>query len=108
MDKGLTQYFKPFTSVKIPKMAKAFDLPEAELDKALLALIADNKLHARIDSQSRVLYSREADQRHATFKKSVQVGERYLQDVSGLLMRMSLAKYNFSVRPVMRRPNNIQ
>lgn len=99
MDKGLVQYFRPFTSVRIPKMAAAFAISVPDMETALVHLISDNKLQARIDSQSKVLYAKHADERNATFQQSLAVGTKYVSDVQNLLMRSSLVKNNFCVRP---------
>jgi len=98
VNKGLVQYFRPFTSVKIPKMAAAFEMPVPELERHLITLISDNHLQGRIDSHNKVLHARHADQRNATFQQVLHVGEAYVRDCKSMLLRMALVEHNFVVR----------
>jgi len=98
-DRAFQQYFRPFKSVKIPSMARAFDMEIQFVEKYLVTLIADNKIQGRIDSHNKILLSRVADQRSVTYQESLDLGNRYVRDVKSLLMRMSLIKADFVVRP---------
>jgi len=98
-DRALVQYFKPFTSVKLGSMATAFNIEIPALEKQLHGLIAENKIQARIDSHSKVLHSRHADQRSETFEQALGVGQRYVRDAKSLLLRMSLVEADFVLRP---------
>jgi len=98
-DKALAQYFKPFVSVKLESMAKAFNMDIPTLERHLAPLIAENKISARIDSHSKVLHARHADQRSLTFEQALAVGNRYVRDCKSLLLRMSLAENDFVLKP---------
>lgn len=98
-DRAFQQYFQPFKSVKIPSMAKALNMEVPDVERYLVQLIADNKVQGRIDSHNKILFSRVADQRSATYQDSLNLGNRYVRDVKSLLMRMSLIKSDFVVRP---------
>merc|ERR1712141_697761 len=80
-DRAFQQYFRPFKSVKIPSMAKAFNMDVADVEKYLVQLIADNKIQGRIDSHNKILLSRVADQRSVTYQESLDLGNRYVRDV---------------------------
>jgi len=97
-DRALIQYVRPFVSVKIPIMAKAFGMDSATLEGCLAELIGDERIQARIDSANKVVYARNADQRNATFQKTLSVGTAYVRNVKSMLMRMSLIKNEFAVR----------
>jgi len=97
-DVALIQYFRPFISIKIPTMAKAFGFDTAVLETHLAELIGDNRIQARIDSANKVVYARNSDQRNATFQKSMNMGTAYVRNVKSMLMRMSLIKHDFVVR----------
>jgi len=97
-DTALIQYFKPFVSVKLESMAKAFGLDVPILESYLAELIGDNRIQARIDSANKVVYARNSDQRNATFQKSMSMGTAYVRNVKSMLMRMSLIKNDFVVR----------
>jgi COP9 signalosome complex subunit 1 len=97
-DRALVNYFKPFTSIRIPAMAGAFHMDVAVMENLLAALIAEGKIAARIDSHNKVLLSRHADARSATYVTALAVGDRYLRDTRAMLLRMSLAQNEFSIR----------
>jgi COP9 signalosome complex subunit 1 len=96
--KALVQYFSPYVSVDMRRMATAFNVAVVELEKELAALIMAGAIPARIDSQSKVLYARHADQRHATFEKALAMGEAYMRNTKALLLRINLLRADFAVK----------
>ena len=58
----------------------------------------DGKIASRIDSQNKVLYARTADQRTATFSKTLGLGADYLRETRALLLRISLMRADFVVK----------
>jgi len=103
-DRALTQYFRPFTSVKLTSMAAAFSMDVPQLQNQLAYLIADNKIQARIDSHSKVLIARHADARSNTYEQALALGNKYVRDCKSLLMRLSLVENDFAVKhPEARR-----
>lgn len=55
-DKMVEQYFEPFRSVKIDKMASAFGWNSDTLEKVLIKLIEAGSMKARIDKQAQVCF----------------------------------------------------
>lgn len=53
-DKMVEQYFEPFRSVKLEKMASAFGWNTSALEKTLVRLIQSGSMRARIDKQAQV------------------------------------------------------
>lgn len=53
-NKALKEYFQPYSSVDLEKMAKAFKTTMADLETELVELINNNQIHARIDSFNKV------------------------------------------------------
>mmetsp|Transcript_1425 Transcript_1425/g.2726 ORF Transcript_1425/g.2726 Transcript_1425/m.2726 type:complete len:444 (+) Transcript_1425:63-1394(+) len=98
MERAFTQYFRPFSSVKLPEMADAFKMPLQALESVLVGLIAENKIQARVDSHNKVLYSRHSDQRNAAFEQALKVGNTYCRDVKASLLRSSLMQNHFFIR----------
>ncbi|KAJ3161988.1 cop9 signalosome complex subunit [Geranomyces michiganensis] len=88
--KALVQYFRPFESVDMNKMASAFDTPVAALETELAALITSKEINARIDSHNKILRVRTADQRSTIFEKSLSMGAVYQTQVRHTLLRMKL------------------
>mmetsp|Transcript_5808 Transcript_5808/g.14103 ORF Transcript_5808/g.14103 Transcript_5808/m.14103 type:complete len:431 (-) Transcript_5808:288-1580(-) len=96
---ALVQYTAPFSSMDLQMMAGAFNTTVEALEKELVALIVGDKIHARIDSQRKLLYARRSNARAATFNKVLSVGEAYDQDARAALLRASLRKHDFVLRP---------
>jgi len=53
--RALVQYTAPYSSVSLGAMAGAFGTETAALEKELAGLIMDGQVHARIDSQAKVM-----------------------------------------------------
>lgn len=75
--RALVQYTMPYTTVDLPRMAAAFRTDTVALEKELVALIMDEKIKARIDSQNKVLHARHANQRNATYARALAAGAEY-------------------------------
>ena len=52
--RALVQYFSPFVTVDLNRMAAAFNSPVGQLESELAALIMGGKISARIDSHNKV------------------------------------------------------
>ena len=52
--KALKQYFSPYKSADLNKMATAFNTTTSALEEELINLILDGHIQARIDSQNKV------------------------------------------------------
>mmetsp|Transcript_3835 Transcript_3835/g.7926 ORF Transcript_3835/g.7926 Transcript_3835/m.7926 type:complete len:420 (-) Transcript_3835:301-1560(-) len=97
--KALIQYTTPFISVNLSTMAQAFNTTVLGIEKELAALIMDNQIQARIDSHNKILYARHADQRNATFQKTLATGEAYVRETHAMLLRASLLQHDFMSKP---------
>lgn len=98
-EKALVQYFSPFTSVDMQEMAKAFNTTVVGLEKELSKLIFEGLIQARIDSHNMRLLARQTDQRSTTFEKTIHTGEEFQEHTKALILRMSLMKNDFIVKP---------
>ncbi|KAJ8748861.1 hypothetical protein K2173_013292 [Erythroxylum novogranatense] len=97
-NKALIQYTHPFLCVDLRMMANAFKTSVSGLEKELEALITDNLIQARIDSHTKILYARHADQRNATFQPVLQTGSEFERDVRAMLLRANLIKHEYFIR----------
>lgn len=52
--KALVQYFSPFLTVDMNKMAESFGTTVSKLERELAKLITENLIQARIDSHKKV------------------------------------------------------
>ena len=91
------QYFKPYVSADLGKMAEAFNTTVDQLEVELKKLILSRQMSARIDSHARVIYARKEDERAAVFRKALEVGEEYQWRVKGLLLRAAMQKHKMAV-----------
>ncbi|KAJ3192693.1 COP9 signalosome complex subunit 1 [Irineochytrium annulatum] len=97
--RALIQYFGPFISVDIKKMAAAFNTTVAELEPELAQLIIGNHIQARIDSHNKVLRSKQSDKRSQVFGSSLTMGSEYQKQSKFLLLRISLSRQDMVVQP---------
>jgi len=97
--KALVQYFSPYTSVDMNKMAQAFQVTMVDLEKELSKLIVDGTISARIDSHNKRLYSRKVDERRETFDKAIILGEEFQTNTRAMLIRVNLIRNNMLVKP---------
>ncbi|KAI8834300.1 26S proteasome subunit RPN7-domain-containing protein [Chytridium lagenaria] len=98
--KAMVQYFSPFLSVDITKMAVAFDTTVGSLEQELASLIVSNQLQARIDSHNKVLKRKMEDQRTKVFEKAVKLGVDFSVETKGLLLRVLLQRQDMYVSAV--------
>jgi len=98
-NRALIQYFSPFVSVDLATMAKAFNTEVNGLEKELSGLISEGNIKARIDSHNKVLHAKAINQRSATFEKALKMGDNYQRNSKSMLLRVSLMKHDFVVRP---------
>jgi COP9 signalosome complex subunit 1 len=96
--KALVQYFSPYVTVDMAKMAAAFNADVDALEKELAQLIMSRQIAARIDSQRKVLHARNADARASTFEAAVKMGDEYLRETRALVLRINMMRADFVVR----------
>jgi COP9 signalosome complex subunit 1 len=91
----ILQYFKPYLSVSLQVMANALATTVDELENECARLINEKKLLARIDSQKKVLKSKESDQRTATYQKVMNAGDTFIKNMHSQLLSLSLIQHKF-------------
>lgn len=96
-EKALIQYFSPFQTVDMNKMAKSFNMTVPELQEKLVKLIESNNIKARIDSHNKILYAKRADQRNNLFRKTLKLGKENKQIIEDLLLRMKMEEKNLII-----------
>lgn len=93
-NKALIQYFSPYLSVDLHRMADAFNTSVSSLEDELTQLILNGQISARIDSHAKIMYARNVDQRSAVFQKALEFGETYQLRTKALLIRSMLQRHN--------------
>ena len=97
-ERALAQYFEPYLSVDMRRMAEAFNCAVPELELELVQLIGQGRLAARIDSDLKVLHARTTNQRTATFTRALEVGEAFEMHVKAMVMRTAMQGANLKVQ----------
>jgi len=93
-NKALIQYFSPFISVNLKEMALSFQTTIEALEREIETLIMTNQIQARIDSQNKILYARQVDQRSTTYRKVIELGDDYQKNTKSMLLRLNMLRNN--------------
>ena len=104
--RSLIQYCTPFSVVDLRKMADAFRVDDVlAMEREVGALIADDKIAVRIDSQRKILHKTKVDERAATYEDALEAGRLFTKGVHAMLLRGSLIRNECTVKgaPVSRR-----
>lgn len=115
------QYFSPYVSADMRRMATAFNTTVAALEDELTQLILEGLISARIDSHSKVaggarggcggarapltcrlppqtLYARDVDQRSTTFEKSLLMGKEFQRRATAMILRAAVLRNQVHVK----------
>lgn len=97
-NRALIQYFSPYVTADMRKMATAFNRSVPALEDELMQLILEGQIQARIDSHNKTLIARDVDQRSTTFEKSLQMGRDYQRRTRMLVLRAAILKNQIHVK----------
>lgn len=97
-NRALIQYFSPYLSADMHKMAESFNRTVSALEDELMQLILDGQIQARIDSHNKILFAKDIDQRSTTFKKSLLMGKEYQRRTRMLILRAAVLKNKIHVK----------
>uniref|UniRef100_G3NJZ3 COP9 signalosome complex subunit 1 n=1 Tax=Gasterosteus aculeatus aculeatus TaxID=481459 RepID=G3NJZ3_GASAC len=97
-NRALIQYFSPYVSADMMKMAQAFNTTVAALEDELTQLILEGLINARIDSHSKILYARDVDQRSTTFEKSLHMGKEFQRRAKAMILRAAVLRNQIHVK----------
>jgi len=98
-NKALKEYFIPYGSVDLQKMATAFQTNVPDLEKEISKLILSGWINARIDSYNQRLVKREIPLRARTFQKTITSGEEFENNSRAAILRVNLITNNMTVKP---------
>lgn len=105
-NRALIQYFSPYLSADMRKMAIAFNRSVSALENEIMQLILDGQIQARIDSHNKILYAKDADQRSATYEKAMSIGKEYQRRTRMLILRAAMLKGHIHVKNIPRDGGN--
>lgn len=93
----ILQYFSPYSSVDMNRMAETLNMNIGMLEKTVAALISNDKMLARIDSQSKTLHLRQDDVRTITLEKVERLSAKHLTEVKRGILRLSVTQHGLQV-----------
>lgn len=99
-NRALIQYFSPYLSADMRKMATAFNRTVNALEDEIMQLILDGQIQARIDSHNKILFAKDVDQRSTTFERSLQMGKEYQRRTRMLILRAAVLKNKIHVKVI--------
>lgn len=106
--KAMIQYFCPYDSADLRKMALCFNTPLPELEDELMQLILDGHIQARIDSINKILYAKHPNRRVETFEKAITMAQQYSRYMHILVLKSQMIKHQMNTKLGEReRHNNI-
>lgn len=97
-NRALIQYFSPYLSADLNRMAVAFNTTVTALEDELMQLILEAQIQARIDSHNKILYAKDIDQRSTTFERSFLMGKEYRKRTTALILRSAMVKNQIHVK----------
>uniref|UniRef100_A0A0K2ULN8 PCI domain-containing protein n=1 Tax=Lepeophtheirus salmonis TaxID=72036 RepID=A0A0K2ULN8_LEPSM len=103
-NRALIQYFSPYTSADLTKMAHSFNTSVSGLENELMTLILEDQIQARIDSHNKILYAQDVNLRNLTFQRVMEMGEQYQRGCKVLILRSAILKRNIVVQAQTRDP----
>ncbi|XP_053954336.1 COP9 signalosome complex subunit 1b [Anastrepha ludens] len=105
-NRALIQYFSPYLSADMRKMATAFNRSVPALENEVMQLILDGQIQARIDSQNKILCAKEADQRNSTFERAISMSREYQRRLRMSILRVAMLSSHIQVKNVPRDSGN--
>lgn len=90
-NRALVQYFEPYSSACLRKMAASFtNVTLEELEKEIVNLICDGHIRARIDSHHKILYASKVDSRCQIFESAIGLGKLWQRQAHALISRTAI------------------
>lgn len=104
-DNVLLQFYKPYNRVALNRAAEELGMQYDELFTRTVNLTLKGRLEARIDSQTRILFSVETNDQEQVYQSTIKTLDSYVENMSTALFHASLARAGISVSgPQSRQP----
>ncbi|GAA5840650.1 hypothetical protein JCM11251_004176 [Rhodosporidiobolus azoricus] len=96
---SLLTFFAPFSSVTLSRTSHSFGWPEPSVLAAVVELIRQGRLKARVDVVGGKVVQRKRDERGEAFRNALNEGERARKKVGAAQLRMKLLAADLVVKP---------
>ena len=93
----IVQYFSPYSTVDMRRMAQDLQMTVEKLERDVAALITRGQLPGRIDSHSKTLHRTQQEVRAATVGRVLKVSQRHLGEIKRGILRLSVMQHNLHV-----------
>jgi COP9 signalosome complex subunit 1 len=97
-NRGIIQYFRPYASADMTRMAQSFNTSTSLLENELMNLILDGQIQARIDSHNKILIARNLDERYSIFEKALKMGQDYERKTKFMIVRAAILRAQVAVK----------
>ncbi|KAJ3442630.1 cop9 signalosome complex subunit [Anaeramoeba flamelloides] len=97
-EKAIVQYFSPYLTVDMKKMAKDFGTSLELIEIEISNLIAEDKLAGKIDQKNKILHGTRINKRSQTFQEVLNFGKDYRRKTRALLLRANLIQNKMTVK----------
>jgi len=89
--KALVQYFEPFSSMNLSRMARDFGVSLSDIEEELRKAILSGEVKGKIDLANHTLHAyRDVTDRHTILKRIVEEGEIFCRDAAVVLCNLAL------------------
>jgi len=99
--KALIQYVRPYKVIDMREIANAFNLSIEQIEQEIAELIVKKKIQAKIDSHSKLLYSRKDNETLNSFKETAKLGQKFISETEATLLRIAALQKNLILKPVI-------
>ena len=76
--KALIQYVTPYKVINMREISKAFGLSLEQIESEIAELIVAKEIQSKIDSHSKLLYSRKDNETLNSYKDAVELGNKFI------------------------------
>ena len=70
------------------------------IEQEIADLIVEKQIHSKIDSHSKLLYSKKDNEMMNSYKESLQLGKKFIRETEAMLLRVQLLKRNKTLKPL--------
>eukprot|EP01036_Dinobryon_divergens_P027801 gene27801-36629_t len=96
-DRCILQYSTPYSVIDMNRMSSTLDIDIVHLETLVEKLVADGKIRATIDSQTKTIQQRSVDMQSVSTRKVLQLSEMYANRLKRDILHLSLLQHGFIV-----------
>ena len=90
----------PYKVIDLREIAKAFNLSLDQIEGEIAELIVGKKIQAKIDSHSKLLYSRKENETLNAYKEAAALGRKFIGETEAMLLRIEAMGKDKYLKPI--------